>query len=77
VLWTLILMSDRGWRKLEIYGLLVDLLLVIWLKFFYVLNNSLSGPNGKELLFPPKRSQVQIQRGVGYVYLRRLYQSNR
>jgi uncharacterized membrane protein len=27
-------------------------------------------------VFPPKRSQVQIQRGVGYVYLRRLYQSN-
>jgi hypothetical protein len=28
-------------------------------------------------VFPLKRSQVQIQRGVGYVYLRRLYQSNR
>jgi hypothetical protein len=28
-------------------------------------------------MFPPKRSQVQIQRGVEYVYLRRLYQSNR
>jgi hypothetical protein len=28
-------------------------------------------------VLPPKRSQVQIQRGVGYVYLRRLYQSNR
>jgi hypothetical protein len=27
-------------------------------------------------VFPPKRSQVQIQRGVGYVYLCRLYQSN-
>jgi len=27
-------------------------------------------------VFPPKRSQAQIQRGVGYVYLRRLYQSN-
>jgi hypothetical protein len=28
-------------------------------------------------VFPLKRSRVQIQRGVGYVYLRRLYQSNR
>jgi hypothetical protein len=28
-------------------------------------------------VFPLKRSQVQIHRGVGYVYLRRLYQSNR
>jgi hypothetical protein len=28
-------------------------------------------------VFPPKRSQVQIQRGVGYVYLHRLYRSNR
>jgi hypothetical protein len=31
----------------------------------------------QEHAFPPKRSQVQIQRGVGYVYLHRLYQSNR
>jgi hypothetical protein len=28
-------------------------------------------------VFPLKRSQVEIQRGVGYVYLRRLYESNR
>jgi hypothetical protein len=28
-------------------------------------------------VFPLKRSQVQIQRGVGYVYLHRIYQSNR
>jgi hypothetical protein len=37
----------------------------------------MSGSNGYEHVFPPKRSQVQIQRGVGYVYLRRIYQSNR
>jgi hypothetical protein len=61
--------------------MLIHKLLLIYLEIIYLL---LQGPlitsfKGMDFVFvfehvfPLKRSQVQIQRGVGYVYLRKLY----